>query len=239
MSEELAPLLALTEVDRRGKIDGCEVAWGRLGRTPVVIARTGDGHVRAERGAAALLGEVPVSRLLVIGVSGGLTGELRPGALVVGRRTVKGRAAAPAPDPDWLAVALRIDGATAGTLVTTREVLWTAASKAAVREQLEEDGPAVVDLETAVYAEAAATAGVPWLAVRAVCDTAEEELPVDFNQFRDGEGRLQRDRIMWHAMRHPTVVRGLREMQQRVSLCAGRLAPYVLRLVDPSSAAEA
>jgi len=221
MREELAPLLALTEVERRGKIAGCDVVWGTLGRVPVVIARTGEGHVRAERGTAALLDEVPLSRLLVTGVSGGLTAELGPGELIVGRRVLQRGEAAPAPDGDWVAEALRIDGTIAGTMLTTREILCTPASKAAAREQLDEDGPAVVDLETAIYAEAAAASGVPWLA-----------------QFRDSEGRVQRDRIMYHAMRHPSVVRGLREMQQRVSLCADRLASFVQRLLDPSGDAE-
>jgi adenosylhomocysteine nucleosidase len=234
MREELAPLLALTEVERRGKIAGSDVVWGMQGREAVVIASTGEGHVSAERGTAALLDEVPVSRLLVMGVSGGLTAELEPGALVVGRRVLQGGEAVPAPDGDWVEEALRIEGAVAGTMVTTREILCTPASKAAAREQLVDAGPAVVDLETAIYAEAAATSGVPWLAVRAVCDTAEEELPIDFNQFRDSEGRVQRDRIMYHAMRHPSVVRGLRDMQQRVSLCADRLASFVQRLLDPS-----
>ena len=38
-------------------------------------------------------------------------------------------------------------------------------------------GAAVVDLESAAYAEAADDAGVPWLVLRAVADTADESLP--------------------------------------------------------------
>ena len=48
----------------------------------------------------------------------------------------------------------------------------------------------------------------------------------------DSLRRLQRDRIMYHAMSHPSVIRGLRDMQQRVSHCAGCLAPFVQGLLD-------
>jgi nucleoside phosphorylase len=238
MREELAPLLALTAVERRGKIDSCDVAWGTLAGAPVVIARTGEGQVMAERGSAALLKEVPARRLLVVGISGGLTPDLEPGALIVGRQVLQDGKAAPAPDGAWTAAALRMDGAAGGTLITTREILCTVACKTAAREQLGGPGPAAVDLETAVHARAAVAAGVPWLAVRAVCDTADEDLPIDFNRFRDDQGRVQRDRIMYHAMSHPSVVRGLRDMQKRVSLCAGRLAPFVQRLLDPAGGPE-
>jgi adenosylhomocysteine nucleosidase len=238
MGEELAPLLARADVKQREKLDGCDLSWGKLGRAPVVIARTREGRSGATRGAEALLSRVAVERLLVIGVSGGLTEALKTGDLIIGHEILNGGRAVAAPDADWKAAALRIGGATAGTLVSTREILCTPSARAALRETVGAAVPAAADLETAAYARAAAKHEVPWLAVRAISDTADEELPVDFNQFLDDEGRIRRDQIMWYAMRHPAAVPGLRDMQRRVSLCADRLADFVDQLLNPTSEAE-
>ena len=238
MGDELAPLLARTEVRRREKLDGCDVSWGTLGSAPVVIARTREGRSGAARGEAALLVRVRVERVLVIGVSAGLTAALQTGDLLVGHEVLNGGRAVPAPDADWKAAALKIDGAMKGRLVSTREIHCTPSAKAALRETVGAAVPAAADLETAAYAETAAAHGVPWLAVRAICDTADEELPLDFNQFLDDEGRIRRDQIVWYAMRHPVAVPRLRELQRRVSLCADRLAGFADRLLNPTSEVE-
>jgi adenosylhomocysteine nucleosidase len=238
MGEELAPLLTRADVKQRESLDGCELSHARLGRVPVVIARTREGGSGATRGAEALLNRVAVDRLLIIGVSGGLTATLQTGDLIVGHELLNGGRTVPAPDADWKTAALQVGGARAGTLVSTREILCTPSAKAALRETVGAGVPAAADLETAAYASAAAKHDVSWLAVRAISDTADEELPVDFNQFLDDDGRIRRDQIMWYAMRHPAVVPGLRDLQRRVSLCADRLAAFVDQLLNPISEVE-
>ena len=232
MREELGPLLASMRIDRRSSLDGCSVVWGVLGSTPVVVARTGEGQVGASRGVASLLDNVPVERLLILGVSGGLDDSLQPGALVVGSNALRPGGDVPAPDAAWAALALRLGGVTPGTLLTTPDILCTPQSKAAACGKLRLAGPAAVDLETAAYAEAAASRGLPWLAVRAISDGAGDSLPLDFNLFRDADGRIRRNRVIRHALRHPSSVSGLREMRRRVSLCARRLAAFAHDLLN-------
>ena len=72
-----------------------------------------------------------------------------------------------------------------GPLLVSETVITTAAGKT---EAAKASGCIAVDMESCGAARAASEAGVPFLAVRAVSDTVEEDLPVDFNRFMKGGG---------------------------------------------------
>jgi len=61
-------------------------------------------------------------------------------------------------------------------------------------------------MEAAALAERAESWGVPFYCVRIVTDTASEALPVDFNAYRDADGRFSRSRILLAALRRPGVL---------------------------------
>ena len=84
---------------------------------------------------------------------------------------------------------------------TRRGVLWsgdrfvrTAAEKAELRGR----GADAVDMEAAGLRFAGSV-----YAVRVVSDLAQEDFTLDFNQYRDGEGRFQKARIALAGLRHP------------------------------------
>jgi len=87
--------------------------------------------------------------------------------------------------------------------------------------------PAAVDLETAAWARVAGELGVPYLAVRAVSDTASETLPVDFNRLRGADGRVRRSAVVLEAVRRPRLIPGLFDLGRRTRRCAERLADSV------------
>jgi hypothetical protein len=58
-------------------------------------------------------------------------------------------------------------------------------------------------MEAAAVARKAAEWGVPFHCVRAVSDTAQDDLPLDFNLYRDAEGRFSRTRIALAALGRP------------------------------------
>ena len=68
-------------------------------------------------------------------------------------------------------------------------VAVTPSGKVAMRKQT---GAIAVEMESALrcFCDGAAEWGVPFFCVRAVSDTAADSLPLDFNQFRDAEGRF-------------------------------------------------
>jgi farnesyl-diphosphate farnesyltransferase len=95
---------------------------------------------------------------------------------------------------------------------------------------VKETGAGVIDTESSGWAAAAAKFGVPFVAIRAVFDPAEEKLP-DFI----GE-HVDRFAVVRHALTHPNVIPSLLRLRKRVRVCAEALAEVVARAVaDPAT----
>jgi adenosylhomocysteine nucleosidase len=237
MDEELAGVRGGAWTGRSLRVDRCRVAVGRFEGVPVILASTGDGPENAGRGARALFERFPVSGAIVVGVSGGLSPALAPGRVLAGRDVLEeGRQPVPPPDADWLRRAVQDAGATPATLVSSRTLLCTARSKQEAYAALPAGIVASVDLETAAFARAAADRGLPWLALRAIADPAEESLPLDFNTLRDASGAVDRRRVAWRALRRPGLVAPLWRLHRRVGLCAESLRRAVSALLAPGGA---
>ncbi len=231
MREEVAPLVARLRVERRhrarracflnGRLDG------RLDGRPLVVGWTGDGAPAAERGLRALAAWCPVERLLAVGVAGGLSPGLAPGQLIAGAEVRDAAGLAPSPDTAALERALAWPEVLRGRLYSAPRIAAAAAAKAELLRRLGGGEPAAVDLESAAFARTAAALGIPYLAMRAISDPAEETLAVDFDRFCDAEGRVRRGAVALHAVLHPSLISSLRALQGRVRLCAEGLAGFV------------
>jgi adenosylhomocysteine nucleosidase len=247
MPEELAPLRAQLQGAGRLRAGGLEILIGRLGHAPVALVITGDGERNARRGIAALLATVPVSRLLMMGVAGALTPGLSVGQLVVADSVLREGGAALRADAAQVAAAVRCTGARSGIAVSAERIADTPAEKRRLWQLAgSPEGPAVVDLESAAFAEIAAHAGAPWLCLRAVSDTAEEGLPALLNRSRDDGGAVRRGRVMRGLLTEPQTLPVLMSLRSRIGRCAALLAAAVHALVtsaappggaDPASAA--
>jgi hypothetical protein len=91
-----------------------------------------------------------------------------------------------------------------GFLVTTRHVVADPASKSALRER---SGACAVDMETAGIVEAAHEAGLPWVAVRAIVDSAEDSLPAACLTTLREDGHVAIGEVMWTIWRSPQLLR--------------------------------
>lgn len=224
LRDELAPLAGSLSGARVERLDGLKVRHGELAGTELVLAVTGDGETAARRGAARLLEATRPDVVFAIGVAGGLSAGLEAGCLVVAERVMGEDGRIVDTDPEWLERALAVEGTCRGTILSSSRIAVTREEKAALRERVEGDGEAVVDLESAAFVGEAVGRGLPCLAVRAVCDTAVEELPLDFNRFMTREGSVSQSRVLRHALMHPGVVEALMGLRDRVRLCARSLA---------------
>ena len=235
MREELAPLLARVDLHERFDTGVCWAHRGELRGAPVVLAHTGEGRTHAAASATALFDCFRPRLAVVLGISGGLSRALVPGRLVVARRVLDEDRPVAAPDTAWVERSLGHGNVVAGTVISTRRILCTAAQKAAAGSILGRDQPAVVDLESAVIAMAAARRGLPYLVLRSVCDTLEEELPLDLERCRDDSGGVRRLAVVGQALLHPSSVRGLWRLRRRLGRGARDLAETVEQLLDPGA----
>jgi adenosylhomocysteine nucleosidase len=231
MADELAAIRKRSS-GSSGRLRIGRVRAARFGRTEALLLVTGEGPENAAGAAERLLDSVAVSAVVVVGVAGGLTEDLPAGALLVAREVRDGDLPVPAPDLGWLTRVRDDPGVLGGTIVSRRSMPCTRESKASVHGGLTPGEPAVVDLETAAVARVAAGRGVPYIAVRAVSDTAGESLPLDFNRFRDPSGGIDRMAIARHALLRPGLIAPLWRLRKRVALCNESLARMIVPLLE-------
>ncbi len=119
---------------------------------------------------------------------------------------------------------LRIGDIVENGLVSTDRVVVTAAEKAGLREKT---GAAAVDMESAALAGKAREWNVPFRSVRAVSDLAAEDMPLDFNLYRDARGRFSRARIALAAMKKPfTAIPALMRLDRSCRIASESLGEF-------------
>lgn len=180
-----------------------QAAWKN--RRWLLIAN-GPGPKLVERA----LGRQPhVDRILSIGFCGALDPALRIGDIVVSGEVPKGLGAS----------------FVQGDVVSVDRVAITVKEKCDLRAAT---GATVVEMESAAVAQKAREWDVPFGCVRVVSDAAGEDLPLDFNLYRDADGRFERSRIALAALGRPfTVLPGLIRLDRQCRRAAERLGEFL------------
>jgi adenosylhomocysteine nucleosidase len=227
MAEELAAVLR-----RLGTVDAERVGRGTVFRTrwahpSLVVASTGDGAPRAEARARELADAFRPTALLGVGLAGALSPELARLDLVASERVRNGGEEIPAVDPLLLTIA-RSAGARPATLVTVSSPLVSPDQKKTLAESAAAaGGVAAVDMESAGWARGAAAAGVPFVVVRAISDTASDSLPDYLADCVGANGGIRRSAVIARALARPGSIRTLWRLRRRTTACAERLAGFV------------
>jgi adenosylhomocysteine nucleosidase len=233
MEEEIAPTRARLVDQHTAPIDGARVTLGRLARAPVALVVTGDGERNARRGLASMLAGTRVARVIVAGVAGGLSDDPDVGGLLLADDVVDERSGdVLAADAALADIVARACPVRRGVAVSAQRIADTADEKRrllALALALARPGAgmaraAVVDLESAAFAAAARRAGIPWLVLRAVSDTAGESVPALLNRSRDAGGAVRRGRVVFGLLTDPGAARALMMLRERVRTCAATLA---------------
>jgi adenosylhomocysteine nucleosidase len=184
LSSEIQPLLRHLAARRRQDLDF--PVWElQAGDNPGIAAVTGMGAASAQRTFFQVLTCYRPETILSAGFGGALTPDLPRGALVLGASVwqydANGRelhpGAAPGSPGMLREFQRRLEAAGLpvflGNVITTSRII----SKRQHGGLWRHLPYALVDLETAALAEAAAQRQLPFLGLRAVTDEAEEEIP--------------------------------------------------------------
>jgi len=187
---------------------------GVLGETGVLVSAVGIGAKEIGKVVSDLTREHGVTEIVGMGYAGAADPTLKTGDLVLGTdtclveesggREIHSRDAVAALDAKLLARAesgLRGWGMPyrAGKIGTVTRVVTEPREK---REMAERFGIRAVDMETYHVAEAVARYGLPFLAVRAIVDTAEMQLPQGLDALYE-EGRVSVARSLGYVVNHP------------------------------------
>lgn len=197
------------EFARRAEIAG--LVW--------LMAAHGPGPRLAERAAGVAVERGRPRALASIGLCGALAPELAPASIFVAREIVApGGATWPASLP------AEAPPAAGGRAMSIDRVAVSAREK----NELRRSGAGIVEMEAAAVARTASESGVPFYCIRAVSDAASEDLPLDFNIYRDGEGRFSRARIAAALLLRPHKIPPLLRFDRNCRQAARRLGDYLV-----------
>ena len=231
LSQEVRPFLRRVQARRVPK--DTLPAWEfPLKAGQGVLALSGVGRDAAARAATFLARHYQPQVCISLGFGGAVTPELPHGALVLGETlwryepesgALEEIKAPPAPPAlAGLVARLRAAGLPAylGSVVTTPVIIH----KAGQGEALEHLRHPVLDLETSAAAASLRGKNVTFLALRAVTDTCEEEIP-DFisRAFREGKKPTAATALAWLAA-DPRRLAALVNLWRHSRLAANRLA---------------
>jgi adenosylhomocysteine nucleosidase len=183
------------------------------------------GSQRAEAAALQLL-DRGATALVSWGSAGGLDPTLDAGTIVIPNHVRLHDGSEIAADSEW---SLRLRSTVTASVSTSDASLLQIEeaidSTNRKRELHLETGAGAVDMESGTVARVASRAGVPWIAVRAVLDTATQALPGLARTAVDADGHIDRA-IGWRIATTPSQWRamiGLALGQRAAGLAMGRV----------------
>jgi len=112
-----------------------------------------------------------------------------------------------------------------GEILSVDRVAVTAAEKQDLRKRT---GAVAIEMEAAAVEAKAREWSVPFRCVKVVSDTAGEDMPLDFNLYRDASGRFSRSRIALAALARPfTAIPGLLRLDRNCRAAAEKLGEFL------------
>lgn len=215
MEREIAPL-----------VRGWQVFLGNsqkfFERGDVIIVCGGLGPAAAKDAAEAVIARRDPKTLVSAGYAGALTSGLAAGDLMTPAEIIDTRTGEHFSTSQGL-----------GTLVSASGVAG-AAGKRALAQRFHADA---IDMEAAAVARAARTQGRHFLAVKAISDELDFELP-PMDRFISATGEFQTARFAFHSLLHPSLwpaVRKLSRNSQRASLTLCAALEHLINGKDPAT----
>jgi len=207
-----------------------------------LVAVSGMGGAAA-LGAAGTLIDAGATSLVSWGLAGGLDPGLQAGTICLPSMVVSRDGAAFATDLHWREILTAAIGprlvVVSGKLLTSPVAIEDIAAKAAA---FGETGAVAVDMESAGVAQVAALNKVPFVAVRAIVDTACDTLPRAV-MAAGSQGRVRFARLILGIIRSPGEVAPLMRLAKRYRAAAralgsvartGALAPLAFGAAYPN-----
>jgi adenosylhomocysteine nucleosidase len=186
------------DYDNSGRERDFDMYRANIGSHEVTVLLTGMGAVSATR-AMHIVPPEQHDMWISTGLAGGLDAGLQLGTTVVARSVMTRDAALKILiDPEFISVAISCAATAVNTFLTTETIIATSLEK----ESLASSGN-VVEMESTHILAAAQDRQIPAVAVRAISDIAEEDLPLDFQKIADDRGHVKVGGLLKELALHP------------------------------------
>ncbi|MEI7937671.1 MAG: hypothetical protein WCK27_13360 [Verrucomicrobiota bacterium] len=187
-------------------------------RDDIKIILVGMGKRNAERAIRDALEQERPQLVLTCGSAGGLRPALTIGTVVFDADAETG-----------LEPALLAAGAQRARFHCSDRVATTAAEKRALWQSTRADA---VEMESEVIRAVCREQNIPSATVRAILDTAEEDLPLDFNQLMTPKQEMSYAKLALVLLKSPGRIGALRRLQQNSEAAARGLAQVLVAVLN-------
>jgi adenosylhomocysteine nucleosidase len=222
LANEFAPWRKLRRFERvsTGAWDQTYVA--RVGLCDVRVVLTGAGRFAAQRAVAhAFDGDPDIC--IASGLSGSLRPTYAPGEVLAARLVADVKDSRLLHSDAELVARAEVSGATiVEKFLVSDQVISTAHEKSA----LSASGDAV-DMESLYILAAAAQRGIRSVAIRAISDGVDSNLPLDFDTVFNERGAVSIPKVIGQVMRKPGRIPGLLRLANESERAATALAQFL------------
>jgi len=194
----------------------------RIAGSDVSVVLTGVGPLNSVRAIRASMDATP-DLCIASGLAGGLKHQHRPGEVLVARaaRSEAERRAFTS-DERLFGAAVDCGAKAVDQFVSAQYVVRTAKGKARLGTSAD-----AVDMESFAIMKEMSGLGVPCVAVRSVADSAEMDVPCDFDRALDSSGRIRIIHVLGQVVCDPRLAWPLAKFGTRSSRAAASLALYL------------
>lgn len=234
MPEETKPLVKRLGKAEKTSIGGLPAWKFQRGDKEIVLIESGMGPRRGAAAAEALIAD-GADIVVSLGVAGAVRGGLAVGDVVFCREA----RLLTAQDQLHPLVLAAAEPPSLPQLDDIRIVEGCAVTAAAIRTKKEtasllppEMEHPVLEMETAAVAKSAIEHDLPFMALRAISDDAEEELGFSIDEFTDSEMNIRISKVIRVLIRRPSLLRQLLRLAGNTALAARNLAIVTEALID-------
>ena len=194
-----------------------KIAAQRPGVFTVIV---GIGRQNAEKSVRSFLASNSPELVLTCGFAGGLNPDLKLGDVIFELSTLNIQ----------LSTRLLAAGAKSAKIFCADRIATTIAEKKKLRA---ETGADAVEMESAAIHAVCAGRGIPCVTVRVISDTADEDLPLDFNALAKADKSIDFGKLFLAIAKSPGKIGALMALQKKTRLAAERLAAVLSKILQP------
>ena len=222
LANEFAPWRKLRRFERVSADAWDQTYTATVGECEVRVVVTGAGRFAAQRALVHAFDGAP-ELCIASGLCGGLKSSHAPGSVLAARAVadVSGARVIQA-DAEFVARAAGAGAKVVDKFLVSDRVVSTADEKAILAGA----GDAV-DMESVYVLAAAWQRGVRAIAVRAVSDAADSDLPLDFNRVFSERGEVSVPKVIGQLIRRPASLAGLLRLANESERAASALAHFL------------
>ncbi len=193
-----------------------------FGGAQVRAILTGMGQEHALKAAKSALAYRP-DLCISTGLAGSLRGDYRTGDILAARLVSEvGEPVAVASHRELLSTAVDCGARQIERMSTSKTLVTRAEQKRQLGSQAE-----AVEMESYTILLEAARCGVPAVAIRAICDASDFDMPYDFEHACDSLGQIRVIRVLSQVLRRPSGLPGLLKLARDTRFASRRLADFL------------